>query len=307
MSLKRKINIYLDGIIYKLSWGNLILEKIKYKLWFILKKSDYKSDFNPIIIGGCPRSGTTLARALLSVHPDVAIPEKEYNLLVFIKEKKVLGESLGLSEQEIEDIKSKYDDYFEYAESLVKQYTKKQGKKRFGVKLPNNILIIETIHKYYPKMKFIHVIRDGRDAACSLRTHPKRKIVKGKIVPIKTNNPFKWCVRRWAIALKIGDKWANSKNYIEVKYEDLVNNTVEEMEKIFDFLELGKIPKEKILSFYQTQNDIKHPQNVEVGKPIYQKTIGRWKNDMTPKEKKLFKKMAGNLLIKKGYEKDFDW
>lgn len=35
--------------------------------------------------------------------------------------------------------------------------------------------------------------------------------------------------------------------------------------------------------------------------------IGSWKNHLTPEHKKLFKRIAGQLLIDLGYEKDFNW
>ena len=150
-------------------------------------------------------------------------------------------------------------------------------------------------------------MRDGRDAVCSLRTHPKRKIVDGKVISLDTRNPIAWCVRRWVSSINQGKKWRNLSNYIEVKYEDLVYNTVSSMDAVFDFLNLDAIDEEKILSFYKYEHDLKHPQNIEVGKSLYAKSIGRWKKDLSKKEIRIFKKMAGDLLIQLGYEKNNDW
>ena len=79
------------------------------------------------------------------------------------------------------------------------------------------------------------------------------------------------------------------------------------MKTIFTFLELHMIDSQKLLDFYKHEKDEKHLQNIEVAKPIYQKTIGRWQKDMTQKEQHIFKKMAGDLLINLEYVKDNLW
>jgi len=144
----------------------------------------------------------------------------------------------------------------------------------------------------------IHPLTDGI---------PKRKIVNGKIVPNNIKNPFDWCIRRWVSCINNGNKWRNSDSYIEVKYEDLVNNPKVPMELIFKFLGLKMIEEDKLLNFYKYEKDEAHLQNIEVGTPIYKKNIGRWKKDMTENEIDMFKKMAGKKLIELGYEVDSNW
>ena len=48
-------------------------------------------------------------------------------------------------------------------------------------------------------------------------------------------------------------------------------------------------------------------QTVGIKKPIYQKSIERWKNDMSENEKEKFKHMGGKLLIDLEYETDLNW
>jgi hypothetical protein len=163
------------------------------------------------------------------------------------------------------------------------------------------------LFKYFPNIKFIHIIRDVRDTACSLRTHPKRIIKNGKEISLNTNNPFDWCIRRWLLCINKGKKRKNTNNYMELKYEDLLKNPEFEMKKIFKFLDLKMISNKTLLDFNKKQNNLNHPQNIEVGKPIYKTKMKRWKRDMTDKEKELFKKMAGDLLIEVGYGKNNNW
>jgi len=48
-------------------------------------------------------------------------------------------------------------------------YGQKQGKPRWAEKTPNNILFIDTLFALFPAAQFIHMIRDPRDAFCSVR------------------------------------------------------------------------------------------------------------------------------------------
>lgn len=297
----------MDALIYRISRKTAIFETLRFKAWLFTKKLKYTSNLNPIVIGGCPRSGTTLVRSLIGIHPEIASPKNEYNILMWIKNNDILENIFGFSAEEISTLKTKHKDLACFAENVLKLYMQKEGKQFVALKHPFHIIIIDELFRYFPNMKFIHVIRDGRDASCSLRTHPKRKMVKGEIVPNTTKNPFDWCIRRWVSCINQGKKWRKSDRYIEVKYEDLVNNPVSTMEKIFKFLGLKMIAEDKLLNFYKYEKDEKHLQNIEVGKPIYKKTIGRWKKDMTEKEKEMFKHMAGEMLIEFGYEEDFNW
>ena len=297
----------IDALIYKISRETAIIETIRFKIWLYTKNLRNFSNLNPIIIGGCPRSGTTLARALIGIHPEIASPKKEYNILMWIKDKKILTNVFNFSKEEIDTLKTNYEDHIQFAENVLKLYMQKERKQFIAVKHPFHIIIIDELFRYFPNMKFIHVIRDGRDVSCSLRTHPKRKIVDGKITLNTTKNPFDWCIRRWVSCINQGKKWMNSNNYFEIKYEDLVKDPVKTMEESFKFVGLEKVEKDELLNFYKYEKDAKHLQNIEIGEPIYEKTVGRWKNDMTEKEKEMFKHMAGNILIELGYEKDLDW
>jgi protein-tyrosine sulfotransferase len=302
-----KKHTILDRLIFKLSKENAIFESVVFKMWLLRQKKGYVSNLNPIVIGGCPRSGTTLARALIGMHPEIASPKNEYNILMWTRKKNVLQNVFNFTNGEINELLNSYNDYIMFSEQVLRLFMQKEGKSHIALKHPFQILIIDKIFKYFPETKFVHVIRDGRDATCSLRTHPKRKIVNGKISPTYVKNPFDWCVRRWIACINNGKKWRNSDNYIEIKYEDLVNKTIPTMKIVFSFLNLEMVPEDNLLSFYKTEKDDKHLQNIEVGLPIYKKTIGRWHNDMSLKEKDLLKRKAGKLLIELEYEKNMDW
>jgi hypothetical protein len=53
--------------------------------------------------------------------------------------------------------------------SFYNLYAQKQGKSRSGDKTPLYALEMPAIHSLLPEVRFIHIIRDGRDVALSLR------------------------------------------------------------------------------------------------------------------------------------------
>ena len=109
------------------------------------------------------------------------------------------------------------------------------------------------------------------------------------------------------LAINLGKKWRESDKYIKVKYENLVNSPVETMQDLFQFLNVDMIHKDDLLSFYKYEKDEDHYTNIEVGRAIFKKSIGRWKKDMSEDEKEMFKHMAGKLLIELKYEEDMNW
>jgi protein-tyrosine sulfotransferase len=298
---------FLDAGIYHLSHKHATYDALRFSLWLSLHHPTHISQFAPILIGGCPRSGTTLARALIGCHPDIASPSEEYNIVMYITNDQHVQKTLGLIENELQTLRARKLDLISRAETILYMYLKQQQKPQVALKHPLHVIILKQLFHHFPHMKFIHVIRDGRDTVCSLRTHPKRRIKQGKIVPNPVRNPYKWCVRQWVSCVLQGSAWQLNPNYLEIRYEDLVNNTIPTMDVVFKFLELSMIEKQQLLGFYQQEQAEKHLQNIEVGQPIYQKTIGRWQRDMTKKEQQIFKRMAGDLLIQLGYVTDNSW
>ncbi|UCD14486.1 MAG: sulfotransferase [Thermoplasmatales archaeon] len=297
----------INNLVFRISRGTSTLEILLIKILLLTKKIRCISNLNIIVIGGCPRSGTTLARALIGMHQKIACPQQECYFLMNIKNPAILKETFDFSLEEINKLGGKYEDIVSFAENVLRLYMQKEGKQLVALKAPIYVTIIDELFHHFPNMKFIHVLRDGRDAACSLRTFPKRKIANGEIVPINIRNPFDWGIRLWVSCVNRGRKWMKSDRYIEVKYEDLVNDSVNTVKRIFDFLGVEMPDKNQLLSFYKYEKGERHPQNIEVGRPIYKTAIGRMKTDMSENEKEMFKYLAGEMLMELGYEKDLDW
>ena len=107
------------------------------------------------------------------------------------------------------------------------------------------------------------------------------------------------------------NKWADNKNIVHVKYEDLRANTNKAIQRIIYALAGKNIALDdakNISEEFSFENQSKRKAGKENIKSFMRKGIvGDWKNHFTPETRKLFSEYAGNELIKLGYEKDFSW
>lgn len=98
--------------------------------------------------------------------------------------------------------------------------------------------------------------------------------------------------------------WLNHKEVLSIHFEDLINNRIETLTRIMNhFLDKVPLPTNRQLildSLESAINPTKSP-TFRSGK------TGEWKKYFKDEHKKIFKEVAGDLLIKLGYEKDNNW
>ncbi len=261
-----------------------------------------------ILIGGCGRSGTTLLREMLNRHPKLFCgPETSMFGLPFWPNN--ISKMWNLSEQSIISEAQKAENLVDFAEKFYTEQSTKAGKIRPADKTPNNIRVIGKLLTWFPNGLFIHIIRDGRDVACSLRNHPKEKIENGKIVPSLIDRPITECAQRWLNDTSAGLAYRTHPRYHEVKYEELVSNPQTVLDELCKFI--GEEYHPCMVDPSTSQSD-----NMDAGRlvnnhnskeKISDRSLGRWRNDLTNDEKKEFEDIAGELLIALGYTESNQW
>jgi sulfotransferase 6B1 len=98
--------------------------------------------------------------------------------------------------------------------------------------------------------------------------------------------------------------WLDHPEVLSIHFEDLINDRAAALTRIMDHF-LARVPlqthRELILNALESAiNPTKSP-TFRSGK------TGEWTKHFTDEHKKMFKNVAGDLLIKLGYEKDNDW
>ena len=224
---------------------------------------------------------------------------------------------------------------------LMEEKLKKTKKKIVGDKSPfTRPGVIKEIATICPHAKVVHIIRDGRDVAVSLVHHrwnratdvggphnlSEEQLAKREAyreIPhafgsggqsIFDDRYITEVAKSWStsVAQAIADAPLLDNNYYyEVRYEDLLADPVGEIRRLLAFLEADsseEVAREcvKAASFEQLSGG--RTQGEEDSASFYRKGVADdWKNHFTERDKEIYKEEAGELLIRLGYEKDYDW
>jgi len=112
----------------------------------------------------------------------------------------------------------------------------------WGWKAPRSIYLLAFLHAQFPQMKFIHVLRDGRDMALSQNQNQIRK--HGRAVLSWGQRLFCSVPERSILVWdKINSQAADyhesslRENYLRVRFEDLCAKPLETTVQILNFLE----------------------------------------------------------------------
>ncbi|MBN1954000.1 MAG: sulfotransferase [Anaerolineae bacterium] len=271
----------------------------------------------PFFIVGHPRSGTTLLRFLLGSHPRLYIPE-ETGFIPFLVKRRQLDAELSLAQAQrvvarigrlnhlwrdmVTDLPAFYaalprPTLAFVLDDLYRRQIAAHGAVRWGDKTPLYVRYIPTIERIFADAQFIHVIRDGRDAALSaLHKWPERR----------TYMDLYYLLKQWVNNVEAGraaGQRLGDARYIEVRYEELVQQPLAALERVADFL--GERFHPAMLDHTQLAREVgPGPQgHTEVQRPISTGSVGRWRSQMTPFERKMAERIAGETLAALGYER----
>jgi hypothetical protein len=284
----------------------------------------------PIIVGA-PRSGTTLLRFMLDAHPEMAIPPETGFLM--------RGDSFQGTDDELRreffDTVTTFppdapawDDFGiprEHFRALLQQiapfsaadgyrafyraYAERFGKQRWGDKTPLYCLHLNAIETVLPEARFIHVIRDGRDVALSLREMwfaPGRDIES--------------LAAHWTACVTTARaQGATCRNYLEVRFEELITESATVLERICGFLDLGYSPamldypnrtpdrlaehgdRRRMDGTMVVSHAVRRRQQALTMQPPQGSRAQSWKRQMSADEQSRFEAVAGTLLQTLGY------
>ncbi len=280
----------------------------------------------PIIVGA-PRSGTTLLRMMLDAHPQLAIPpetgfltavaadtsrETLFQTLTNFPPGQPAWNDFGLSKDMLwEALGGTADFLSEYGvRAFYQLYAARFHKSRYGDKTPGYCQHMPQIQSLLPEAAFIHIIRDGRDAALSLRP-----------LWFSPGQDVATLARYWRSHVeKARVDSTLCHKYMEVRFEALVTNPSGTLTSICEFLELDF--DRVMLQFFENAHSrlAEHQERVRSDGVVLatQQTrlmqqwrtttppditrVGSWRHVMTTEERQQFRLVAGSLLSELGYE-----
>ena len=263
----------------------------------------------PIFIGGAGRSGTTLLRVIIDSHPNIAcgpelkiIPTIARQWEELLKaNRRALGQ-YGIGPNDLNRL------YAQLIQGLLEKHLFKQKKNRIAEKSPDNIFYFLHLHNLFPQSPLIHVIRDGRDVVASLL---KMNWVSPQGVPIEYTQDAGKAAQYWLSAIESGQKansinTAISRQYYEVRYEDIVANPTETLKDLFIFI--NEPWNAGVLRYYEQDRNLAMESSAgQVQKKLFRSSVGRWEKNLSAPQKEAVKKIAGEQLIRLGYAQDMSW
>jgi hypothetical protein len=160
-----------------------------------------------------------------------------------------------------------------------------ESAQRWGWKEPRGIYLLPFFHSQFPQLKFLHVVRDGRDMAYSSNQNQLRK--HGRTL-LRWRDSFRsipeQSILLWSCINLMTLEYAKEHlrgRYLRVRFEDLCADPVPTIEQMFEFFDL--------------HGDAHKIAELEVSAPA---TLGRWRRERSAEK---VSRIGNEALRKLGY------
>ena len=239
----------------------------------------------PVFLIGSERSGTTLLRLMLDHHPDIAFNLESEFLVSEISDAGVFPDVSAYRRKLREDRVFRHSgfdvrddlDFPALLNDFLRQKLERDRKRVVGATVHYGFCKLQYL---WPRAKYIYLLRDGRDVACSV-------VEMGW-----AGNVFvgaKWWLEaehEWAEYQKtLGrDRW------IEVRYEDLTADSAAQLRRICDFIGV---------TFSERMFDYTESSSYSLPDPAQS---FKWRRKVAPKDLQLLEARIGPQLAKRGYK-----
>ena len=233
-----------------------------------------------IFICGAQRSGNTLMRVMLDSHPRICCGQELRVLPQVAQLYRLVSGPLRYVMDGYGNASSDVRNMFRaFIEGLVENYRRAQDKPRWAEKTPQNVGSMVALGEIFPEARFIHMLRDGRDVACSLVTQDWRNPETGlQLDYVKNMNA---AARHWRGLVMLAREQAAHPSLggrvLEIRYEALVTETAATMREVLAFL--GEEWDDAVLSHHtkdrQGEQEQSDPAMKHILKPVDHSALSR--------------------------------
>lgn len=278
-------------------------------------------------IVGCARSGTTLLHRIVDAHPLVAVTPEMHWVSNYL-ETDGIGEPIvttrtvsdlaehrrfshfELDRADFEALVGGYDSlpYREFLRRLYGLYGSARGKPVVSNKTPAYVRHIPELHDLWPRAKFVHIIRDGRDVCLSVINWKKAARTAGRYATWE-EDPVTTTALWWERKVRSGHEAGLALGpglYHEMLYEDLISSPEAQCRALCDFLGLPYDPAMVRFSEGKTRTDLPDARRTpkKAWLPVTS-GLRDWRTQMEADDVERFEAAVGDLIEDLGFERAF--
>ena len=270
-------------------------------------------DAPPLIVLGVRRSGTTLLRVMLDRNRALAVPDESYFVpqlarrhrgsvdpAAFLDDLRRLPTLVewGLSADAVARRLRPGMTTGAAIAAVFEAHAAEQGKARWGDKTPLYMQYLPLLERLFPRALYVHLIRDGRDAATSFLEVPEGIMTAGWGHPRDAAG----FAAQWATEVRaaraLGARVGPAR-HLEVRYEALVAAPGEELRRVCAFA--GLEYDDGMLGYVGRTDSARKDHQKRLDEPP-RVGVRDWRTEMPAADTAAFEATAGDLLHELGYE-----
>ena len=228
------------------------------------------------LLGGHPRSGTTLLEQVLDSHPDIVSAEETtiFHDDAYRPLQRLLPDETPilsfLEPAQTGVLQQSRANYFRTMDQFL---GKPIGERLLIDKNPSLTFLIPAFIRIFPEIKLLVALRDPRDVCLSsfMQSIQLGQVSSAYLSLESTVEEYTALMGLWRTLAPL------IKNpFLEVRYEDMVDNLEPVARRTLDFL--GVPWDERVLGFdeHARQKVVRSPTYADVAKPVYKRAVGRW-------------------------------
>jgi tetratricopeptide (TPR) repeat protein len=222
----------------------------------------------PVFIVGMPRSGSSLVEQILSHHPDI---QGVGELRCFARLATRLPQRLGTDEP-YPECAARLDTAA--ANTIAEVYLTRiqelvSPARRITDKLLDNFLHLGLAATLFPRARVIHCRRDPLDTcvSCFFQVFRQMNFTWDLVDLGRYYKDYERLMAHWRSALPLA--------MMDVVYEELIADTEAGSRRLIEFL--GLPWDDRCLRFHENPRAVRTASKLQVRRPIYTSSIGRWR------------------------------